>query len=280
VAARRAKALALKQEAPFVSDHERDNDIVWAYKHFRSNPSKAPTDSKAFWLMIAQKNPDAFYTDHFVEACERLEERRREDQRRQENPNYDYERGYRDGYDEGFSACECGEPHQYEDDEEDEDDEVDEGLDDEDYFEEEQEAPPAIADVKASSAVVKEAPVSNGSICNPAPHKALEAPPISPQPPSAPIPEVMAPPVIKAIQEPQRPTLCARCRVHGYPTCEECTLASDPGLELDHGVIYRTSNPPEPVVKGWHRCEGCNKPYEGIRPSFGTPKLCTECIRP
>jgi hypothetical protein len=64
-------------------DEQRDDDIVWAYQNFKSDPNNAPTDSKAFWLKIAQKNPAAFFEEHFVHAHERQQDRRREPERPQ-----------------------------------------------------------------------------------------------------------------------------------------------------------------------------------------------------
>jgi hypothetical protein len=79
-------------------------------------------------------------------------------------------------------------------------------------------------------------------------------------------------------ESPPKPPLCPRCFPLGYPWCQECSLAHDPTLELHHGTLYRTRYPPNPVVKGWHRCERCNEPYEGVLPPFGTAKLCPKCL--
>jgi hypothetical protein len=77
---------------------------------------------------------------------------------------------------------------------------------------------------------------------------------------------------------PKRP-LCSRCRPLGFANCRDCVLASEPGLVLgSDGVIYRTRLPVEPIVRGWHRCEECNEPYYGVRPPFGTRKLCPKCL--
>jgi len=78
----------------------------------------------------------------------------------------------------------------------------------------------------------------------------------------------------------ESPELCPRCRGFGYPICRECALASEPGLVLGQdGVIYRVKPPPQPVVRGWHRCEECYEPYQGVLPPFGTAKRCPKCIR-
>jgi hypothetical protein len=77
-----------------------------------------------------------------------------------------------------------------------------------------------------------------------------------------------------------QPKLCLRCRAFGYAICRECALQSEPGLVLGRdGVIYRVRIPPEPVVKGWHRCEVCGEPYEGVSPPFGRQKLCPKCFQ-
>ncbi len=62
-------------------DEQKDDDIVWAYQNFKIDPSSAPTDGKAFWLKIAQKNPAAFFKEHFTLAHERQQDRRREPNR-------------------------------------------------------------------------------------------------------------------------------------------------------------------------------------------------------
>ena len=75
--------------------------------------------------------------------------------------------------------------------------------------------------------------------------------------------------------------LCPRCRGIGHAMCRECTLRSEPGLVLGRdGVIYRVSPAPQPVIKGWHRCEECNEPYQGVFPPFGTAKVCPKCTKP
>jgi hypothetical protein len=59
--------------------------------------------------------------------------------------------------------------------------------------------------------------------------------------------------------------LCPRCRVIGHATCRECALRSELGLVLGpEGVIYRVKAPPEPVIKGWYRCEECNERFRGF----------------
>jgi hypothetical protein len=77
--------------------------------------------------------------------------------------------------------------------------------------------------------------------------------------------------------KPQKPTLCPRCRPQGYPNCQECSLASDPGLALINGVIHRVRYPQEPAVEGCHRCDECNGIYHGVLPPFGNLKLCPNC---
>jgi hypothetical protein len=78
-----------------------------------------------------------------------------------------------------------------------------------------------------------------------------------------------------------QPKLCTRCRGLAYAICRECALRSEPGLVLGpDGVIYRVRTPPEPVIKGWHRCENCGEKYHGVLPPFGTPKLCPKCVQP
>jgi hypothetical protein len=90
--------------------------------------------------------------------------------------------------------------------------------------------------------------------------------------PTPPKPEMAAPEV------PPKPPLCPRCRPDGKPRCNECLLASDPGLELHHGTLFRVRPPPEPVIMGWHRCEVCNVAYHGRLPPYGVSKLCPKCL--
>jgi hypothetical protein len=98
-------------------DEEKDRDIVWTYKHFKTDPSEAPTDEKKFWLTIAQKDPDSFHRKYLIdalraEASRRTEERRRrEKQRRQrEDPNWAISLAYHKGY----LDCEYGNKNTYE----------------------------------------------------------------------------------------------------------------------------------------------------------------------
>jgi hypothetical protein len=81
-----------------------------------------------------------------------------------------------------------------------------------------------------------------------------------------------------APKPPPKPPLCPRCRPDGKPRCNECLLASDPGLELHHGTLFRVRPPSEQVIMGWHRCEVCNVAYEGRLPPFGVSKLCPKCL--
>jgi len=90
--------------------------------------------------------------------------------------------------------------------------------------------------------------------------------------PRPPKPEAAVP------EPPPKPPLCPRCRPYGKPRCNECLLASDPGLELHHGTLFRVRPPPEPVIMGWHRCEVCNVAYHGRLPPFGVSKLCPKCL--
>jgi hypothetical protein len=255
VAARRAKALSAQQEAPDVLDTDTDEDIVWAYRQFKSNPLKAPTDGKAFWLKIAQKNPEAFYRDHFYEANDRQYERRCKEACRRENPNVDIEEAYEKGYCEGYSYCEFEIPNRYEGDEDGDDDGKD-FWDQEDEEgeepEEQEEASPRIVEEKAPAR-------RNGRKPSSAPKQAalVPVPVATPKAPAAPPPP--APEVVQALEpepKPREPILCDRCRLFGYPRCQDCELANDPGLERSiEGFLLRTkpSTPIDPRYPWFRR---------------------------
>jgi hypothetical protein len=107
------------RKPPPTSDEERDEDIVWAYRHFKSDPLDAPTDTKSFWLRIAQKDPEAYYKGYVVPAQDRQE------RRCLEQPESDVGRAFRTGYDEGYRDGEAGEPHCYADEDDDDFDDDD-----------------------------------------------------------------------------------------------------------------------------------------------------------
>jgi hypothetical protein len=108
------------RKPPLSLDEEKDKAIIWAYKHFKTDPSEAPTDEQKFWLMVAKKDPESFYKKYVVEAaraeaCRREEERcrRAKQRRRREDPNAEILLAYHVGYDD----CANGIENRYETDE-------------------------------------------------------------------------------------------------------------------------------------------------------------------
>jgi hypothetical protein len=100
--------------------------------------------------------------------------------------------------------------------------------------------------------------------------------------------EASAPEPLQAVSYGPPPEACPMCGwpPPGSPYCCRCKVVHNagpnnlpPGLKMEpDGMIYQVGSPAAPVVQGWHRCEVCNAPYQGIRPPFGTPKLCAKCL--
>jgi hypothetical protein len=73
-------------------------------------------------------------------------------------------------------------------------------------------------------------------------------------PEPVPVPVVEKAPVPKP--KPREPILCDRCRLFGYPRCQECDLANDPGLVRSiEGFLLRTkpSTPIDPRYPWFRR---------------------------
>jgi hypothetical protein len=88
------------------------------------------------------------------------------------------------------------------------------------------------------------------------------------------VPEVVSLPEPAASPKPESPRLrlCERCRQLGYAACQECALASDPGLELRGGHLIQV-RPPTDLQ--WRRCEVCHDCF--LAPRYGVPNVCPEC---
>jgi hypothetical protein len=83
-----------------------------------------------------------------------------------------------------------------------------------------------------------------------------------------------AAPVLEPIPKPkpQRPRLCALCRMYGYPCCVRCEMVTDPGLQIINGWLRYVRPPTEDQ---WRRCERCNDCF--LAPRYGVPNVCPEC---
>jgi hypothetical protein len=260
------------RKAPATGNEERDRAVIWAYQNRKTPLSQAPTKLKKRWLTIVQKNPQAFYEDRFLQAWAREKQRRDKRQRRRQQPNWETEDARRKGYDDDYSDGEWGNEHRYHADAADENNE------------DESDEMPGVQLPPAPTAVI--APPVRVDIRDAKPAGAQPTG-ASPEPTSL-RGEASAPEPPQAMINGPPPELCPLC---GWPPpgsayCSRCKFVHNAGpnnlpsglkMEPD-GMIYQVGSPAVPVVQGWHRCEVCNAPYQGIRPPFGTPKLCPRCL--
>lgn len=123
------------RKPPPSPEQQRDEAVVWAYKHFADDIAQAPTGEAAFWLKIARTNQVRFYLDHYLPAQERQQLRRREGPRSALSLAYD--KGWEDGYREGVEDTERA----VADDQEDEENEYGWGDDESEVYE----VPPSLA---------------------------------------------------------------------------------------------------------------------------------------